>query len=274
MDMVRGGKAVAFALAATLATGGLAGELHAELCPHGCPAGAPRTNDVVVREIYVLSSNDTTKFADWVAYRVTAGSIGRTAQRRWKADPALAGDETLEPDDYRGANAALGTDRGHQAPLASFTGTDAWETTNYLSNITPQRSALNQGPWRGLEEAVRSLARDRAGAGVHVMTGPFYERNMGVLPGADEAHVVPSGYWKIVAAVDGGGIRVAAFGFGQDTPRDASHCDADKALSVREVERRTGLDFFHALGPDDQRRLEAGTGDLYGDLGCSGSGSG
>ena len=272
--MAKGGKAVAFALASTLATGGLASELHAELCPHGCPAGAPRTNDVLVREIYVLSSNDTTKFADWVAYRVTADSIGRTAQRRWKADPALARDETLEPDDYRGANAALGSDRGHQAPLASFTGTDAWGTTNYLSNITPQRSALNQGPWRGLEEAVRSLARDRGGAGVHVMTGPLYEASMAVLPGADEAHIVPSGYWKIVVAADGKGIRVAAFAFGQDTPRDASHCDADKALSVREVERRTGLDFFHGLGPDDQRRLEAGTGDLYGDLGCSGFDSG
>ena len=34
---------------------------------------------------------------------------------------------TLEPADYRVANAALQTDRGHQAPLASFTGTDHWQ---------------------------------------------------------------------------------------------------------------------------------------------------
>ncbi|MYE81132.1 MAG: DNA/RNA non-specific endonuclease [Gammaproteobacteria bacterium] len=254
-----------------LATAASAEELHSSLCPYGCPAGAPRTNDVVVREIYVLSSNDTTKLADWVGYRVTADSIGPTAQRRWRTDPALGGAETLEPDDYRDANAELGTDRGHQAPLASFTGTDAWETTNYLSNITPQRSALNQGAWRRLEDAVRSLARSRGGAGVHVTTGPLYERNMGVLPGADEAHVVPSGYWKIVATDDRGGIRVAAFAFGQDTPRNASHCDADKRVSVSEVERRSGLDFFHALDPEDQRRLENGPGNLYEDLGCSGS---
>lgn len=274
MKVARRGGAVAFALASTLGPHGLASELHADVCPYGCPAGAPPTNDVVVREIYVLSSNDTTKFADWVAYRVAAHTIGPTAERRWRADPALAGTETLEPDDYRGAHAALGTDRGHQAPLASFTGTAAWETTNYLSNITPQKSALNRGAWARLEDAVRSLARDRGSAGVHVMTGPLYEAGMAVLPGADEAHVVPSGYWKIVAALDGGGIRAAAFAFGQDSSRDASHCDADKAVSVREVERRTGLDFFHGLDPDDQRRLESRVGDLYRDLGCGASDAG
>ena len=42
-----------------LATAAWAGELYSSLCPYGCPASAPRTNDVVVREIYVLSSNDT-----------------------------------------------------------------------------------------------------------------------------------------------------------------------------------------------------------------------
>ena len=113
---------------------------------------------MVVRSIYVLSSNDTTKLADWVAYRVTEETIGATAARRWKADPALADAETLEPDDYRDANAAHGTHRGHQAPLASFTSTADWETRNYLSNITPQKSDLNQGPWKGLENAVRDFA--------------------------------------------------------------------------------------------------------------------
>ena len=98
-----------------LATAASAEEPHSCPCPHGCPAGAPRTNDVVVREIYVVSSNDTTKFDDCVGYRVTADWIGPMAQRRWRMDPAV----TIEPDDYRGVNAELGTDRGHHAPLSS-----------------------------------------------------------------------------------------------------------------------------------------------------------
>ena len=105
MSTVRTALAAGFWMLATVAP---AEELHSWLCPYGCPAGAPRTNDVVVREIYVLSSNDTTKFADWVGYRVTADSIGPTAERRWRTDPALAAAETLEPDDHRGAHAELG----------------------------------------------------------------------------------------------------------------------------------------------------------------------
>ena len=162
---------------AALSTPVDAQELHADLCLHGCPSGGPITNDIVIRDIYVLSSNDATKFADWVAYRVTASTIGPTAERVWKSDPWLAEGVTLEPNDYRGAFAALNTDRGHQAPLASFTSTEHWETTNYLSNITPQKSALNRGPWLRLEEAVRKLARAVPGA-VYVITDPLHERGM------------------------------------------------------------------------------------------------
>ena len=122
------------------------------------------------------SSAPTTRFADWVAYRITKRSIGPTAARVWKPDPWLADNETLEPEDYRGAFAALKTDRGHQAPLASFTSTPTWEATNYLSNITPQKSALNRGAWVKLESSVRSLARSPDTDAVYVMTGPLSER--------------------------------------------------------------------------------------------------
>ena len=181
---------VAFVIAATP---GAAQEVHSSLCFNGCPTGTPPTNDLIIRDIYILSSNDETKFADWVAYNVTLATIGRTARRNFRADPLLDQDETLEPGDYRGANAAIGTDRGHQVPLASFTGTPHWEDTNYLSNITPQRSPLNQGPWRELEEAARDVARDPDIDVVFVMTGPLFERAMDPLPNADEPHSVPSG---------------------------------------------------------------------------------
>ena len=258
--------AVVVACAGAVAAG--AAELHIRHCLHGCPAGAPATNDVVVRPIYVLSSNDATKFADWVAYRVTRATIGPTAERRWRADPVLAEAETLERDDYRDANRVLGTDRGHQAPLASFTGTPHWEATNLLSNVTPQRSALNRGPWARLEAAVRELAWSRDSAGVHVATGPLYEREMPPMPGADESHAVPSGYWKIVAVQGAGGVRAAGFVFDQDTPAAAGHCGEAQQATVREIERRTGLDFFHGLTRNRQDAIEATRPALLKELGC------
>ena len=240
-------------------------EIHTFHCLHGCPMGASATNDLVVREIYTLSSNDRTKFADWVAYRVTPDSVGPSGARRWQADPWLDWNETLEERDYEGAPVALGIDRGHQAPLAAFSGTAFAADTNILSNITPQASALNQASWQRLEAQERRFVQGRAGEGrgavrLYVLTGPLYERPMPAMPmpAGYRRHRVPSGYWKVLATEDG---RMSAFIFDQDTLRSANHCDHRAALL--EVEIRADLNLFPRL---DQR----GFTPLDVDLGCGG----
>lgn len=241
--------------AATAPGAVLPAEVHTKHTPYGLPVGTPATNDLVVRDVYALSSNDATKFADWVAFRVDAETIEaeESTSRQWRPDPWLDDAETLEPGDYRGAYDALGVDRGHQAPLATLRGTGAWEETNYLSNITPQRSALNQGPWRLLEERVRDLIGAYEAA--YVATGPLYERTMPSLPGADEGHRVPSGYWQVVLVEGEGGLRAAAFVMDQDTPRSAPVLDG--LTTIDEVERRSGLDLFAALPDAAEAGLES-----------------
>lgn len=256
-------------LSCALVTPAAAQEIHAPHCLHGCPSGSPATNDLIFRDIYILSSNDLTKFADWVAYKVTKQTIGATAERNWKADPYLAEQETLEPDDYDRAHATLRTDRGHQVPLASFTGTEHWEDTNFLSNITPQKSDLNQGVWVKLESAERNLAQSAGVDAVYVMSGTLYEHNTERLPEADEVHMVPSGYWKIVATETDGRIETAAFIFEQDTERRADLCNPDFITSVRTIEERTGLTFFHALDPDRQEAIKTSPANLLPGLGCA-----
>ena len=221
------------------------------MCLYGCPDGTPETNVSVERAIYALSSNGKTKFADWVAYRVVEDQFGPSRNRSWRADPDIPPEQTLEPDDYKGAHAALGTDRGHQAPLATFAGTSDWQQTNYLSNITPQRSDLNQGSWVGLENAERELVRSGDVAVLFVLTGPLYEREFGVLPGADEPHIIPSGYWKVLYVPDGKiGVQAVSFIFEQETPRDADYCD--HIVVLNEVEERSGLDLFPEFGSETQ----------------------
>lgn len=217
------------------------GELHTFHCLHGCPIGAPGIDDIVVREIYTLASNDLTKMADWVAYRVTPASIGPSGTRRWSADPWLSPEETLEPDDYDGAPRALGIDRGHQAPLAAFSGTPFAADTNMLSNITPQGAGLNQAAWQRLEARENDLAKS-ANIAVYVVTGPLFERVMPAMPAADERHRVPSGYWKVAATQDG---RMAAFVMDTAAARSLDHCAA--RVSLEEVELRARLGFFPHL---------------------------
>jgi endonuclease G len=241
-------------------------EIHSKHCLLGCPSGGPPSNDLIVRDIYILSSNDSTKFADWAAYRVTIETIGSTKPRTWKADPLLSDGETLEPEDYRGAHQELEVDHGHEVPLASFTATPDWEETNYLSNITPQKSDLNQGAWARLEDAERDLARDSNIPGVYVMTGPLYEREMPRLPNADEEHRVPSGYWKIIAIAGQQNVQAAAFVFDQDTPKSSDFCS--HLSTIRDIENRIHLDFFHKLDRAEQDALETGRPILAPVLGC------
>lgn len=234
---------------------GAQSELHTFHCLHGCPVGAPATNDTIVREIYTLSSDDITKLADWVAYRVTPASIGPSDARERQPDPWLGSNETLAPRDYDGASAALHIDRGHQAPLASFSGTSFASDTNFLSNITPQASALNQCPWVRIEDQETALAK-RLNTAVYVLTGPLYERLMKPLPNVQTVHRVPSGYWKVVALSDG---RMSGFIFDQSTERRKEYCGA--RVGLREIVLRSRLVLF----PDNDA---AATGGLDHEIGC------
>ncbi|UCE26769.1 MAG: DNA/RNA non-specific endonuclease [Candidatus Coatesbacteria bacterium] len=245
-------------------------EIHCKHFFYGYPLGTPETNDLIIRDIYALSSNDDRKFADWVAYRFDVDTVEGDAPmyRIWESDPWLDKDERLEtrPDDYDGAYDAFGYERGYQAPQASFKGVfDRWETM-YYSNVTPRKSDLNQGPWKRLEERVRDLAansviyisgRDILYGCVYVMTGPLYENPMPQLPGADEPHTVPSGFWKIVAIQPEFGyaaISVAGFIFDQDAPADADVLD--HLVTVDEIEERSGLDFMRELPDDVEDEIE------------------
>jgi len=131
---------------------------------------------------------------------------------------------------------------------------------DYYSNIIPQRSAMNQGPWGRMEDAVRALVLRRAvlppdRAPVWVVTGPLYERDMPRLPNADEPHTVPSALWQIVAVQEtGGGVTAVAFLFDQDTPR--ADLPLAHVVAIDEVERRSGLDLFRLLPDAVETALE------------------
>jgi len=253
-------------------------EVHCKHFFFGYPKGTPETNDLIIRDIYALSSNDETKFADWVAFRLTPQEVvgAETLRRVWEKDPWLEDGETLYPADFEGLS-AIKCDRGHQAPLASFKGTREWQDTNYMSNITPQHAALNEGAWKTLEEEERRLVE--GGNILYVMTGPVYKRGGGKerLPHCRKAYRIPDGYWRILgfyydpecesdipavtalSADEAGGsasqrILLAAFFFPQDTPRDAKFWDY--FCRVDDIEKMTGLDFLNELPEDDQAKIE------------------
>ena len=233
---------VAFIFCASIGQSALADESEGTHCLEGCPVGKNVDGKPIQRSIYTLMNNAETKLADWVAYRVISKNFDcdKSTKRNWKRDPDLNRQETLIPKEYDEANVTLSVDRGHQAPLGSFKCHADAQMTNYLSNITPQFSKLNQGSWKKLEAAVRKLSE--SGTDVWVITGPLYEWPMAKLPSPKKIHAVPSAYWKIVAVLKDSVLRSSAFYFYQDTPKRAVYCDHMKTIDF--IEEKTGLDFF------------------------------
>lgn len=234
-------------------------------CSEGCPSGGgPLTLN---RQAYTLNNNASTKFANWVAYRITKSTPASGRPRNWQTDPDIPAGETLDPVDYNGANVALKVDRGHQANLASMAGVADWQTLNYLSNITPQKSDLNQGPWAHLEDQERKLSQDATVDEVYVMTGPLYEKFIGTLPGTNKVHTIPSGYWKIVSVgkspQDG---LYASFIMNQEAPKGANFCDY--RATVEQIEQRSGLTFWSELPQAVQVALKSKQGQLPQRIGC------
>lgn len=236
-------------------------------CLVGCPTGG--SSQTIIRNVYTLNNNSDTKFANWVAYKVTKNSQASKHKRQWAQDPDLPSSDTLAPADYTGANQKLAVDRGHQAPLSSLAGNVDSKALNYLSNITPQKAILNQGAWAKLEDKERALANDLNVTAVYSVTGPLFERNIGTLP-AKPSVAIPSGYWKIIfigTSPDKG--QYAAFLMDQNAGKSANFCDYQVTVNTIEAKTNPQLTIWPNLPTDIAQIIKSQEGTLAKTLGCN-----
>ena len=192
---------------------------------------------------YVSSYNTETLIPDWVAYELTReetrGKATR-ADKNFSMDLSFKGKQAMR-EDYMGS----GWTRGHMAPAGDFFWSDeAMEETFYFMNICPQREELNNKDWQYLEKQVREWA-NRYGK-VWVVSGPIIGENIYGTIGRDRV-VVPDAFFKAVMVHDGRCYQSIAFVMGNDAER---YWLQDCALTIDELEERTGIDFYPAL-PDD-----------------------
>lgn len=235
-------------------------------CEVGCPTGG--SAQTLIREVYTLNNNSSTKFANWVAYKITRTSLASNRARNWKQDPDLPASDTLAPTAYQNANKALAVDRGHQAPLASLGGAADWQALNYLSNITPQKAALNQGAWSRLEDQERALANRSDVSAVYSVTGPIFEKTGTVLPARPDV-IIPDAFWKVIfigTSPDTG--KYAAFLLKQSTPKNASFCDYQVTVNAIEQKTNPKLTLWSALPKNIAERVKNQKGTLAQEMGC------
>ena len=206
------------------------------------------TDYIVEYEGYISSYNVLTKTPEWVAYELTKDETYGDAIREGKF---FSPDERVplpQPDDYdyRGS----GWTRGHLAPAADFRWSDdaMWDTFHF-TNCCPQDKDLNEGMWNTLEKKCRTWARKHGS--VYIVTGPLVGDNRYGTIG-DNNVVVPDAFFKAVLTNDGKRWHTIAFVMqNRSYNENMQKC----AMSVDELEKLTGFDFFAAL--DDTLEAEA-----------------
>jgi endonuclease G, mitochondrial len=133
---------------------------------------------------------------------------------------------------------------------------------NFMSNIAPQfHNRFNGSP--GLWYRLETIERTRlmpSGRPFHVIAGTIF--------GPDPERVGPRGdigvpdmFYRILVTEEG----VVPFLFVHLRRLDPAGCELDAGLeacivTIADIERLTGADFLHALGAEEEERLEIGDG--------------
>ena len=196
----------------------------------------------IVRHLgYTLAYDEGHEQAQWVAYVLTRekanGTVPRKGNDRFFPDTTVA-TGTATPRDYNGS----GYSRGHLAPAADMKwSVQAMRESFLMSNISPQTAAFNDGIWHRAEKLVRRWA-DKYDS-ILVVTGPVLEQDLPQFTGRDGTRIsIPRRFYKVVYdPVRRMGIALII-----------DHCDSDRppvsfAVTIDDVERATGIDFFPGI---------------------------
>ena len=207
----------------------------------GIPKGV--SNQVLNYKAIRVNYNPSLRIPNCVAYELTATMVDMSdaPDHENRRNYNYAKDANVKncPEnwEYRGS----GYSRGHMAPAMDM----RWDKTTmtqcfYMTNMCPQDTKLNNDDWRVLEEKVHRWAkRDKR---LLVYTGPIMGSSTKKIGKNKQNIAVPDAFFKVVYAPDKG--RAIAFIYeNRPCPGNISKY----AVTVAEVERRTGLTFSSTI---------------------------
>lgn len=218
----------------------------------GWPTGAAGTP--LCRAGYAVLHDNAKKIPAWSAYRLTAAKatacMPRTDNFRPDEEVPIHGRAQLA--DYKNS----GYDRGHIVPAGDMQwSAEAMSQSFLLSNMAPQLGSFNRGIWKQLETRVRIWARDRGE--VLVIDGPYYEGDQFTI-GPNQV-AVPQGFFKLVLDPRTKETQAFLLPHGKIPSRNLPLY----RISIREIERRTGLNFHPSLSGVEQDEIESVVSDTW-----------
>ena len=215
--------------------------------------GAPAPNDIKVlnRGEFMIGWSPSLRHPVWAAYHVVRDARFDALKRpNFQKDRSVASSPAA--NDY----ARSGYDRGHLVPnraIVTRYGPDEQEKTFLMTNIAPQRPALNRGPWREMEQRISDLWTARYGE-IWVIVGA-------VSPTGNRTKLenttidVPEQYYMLIAAQDTEGVRALAVLLPQTA--EVNDFPVHNIVTIKELETATGLEFFPDMPKFLARPLKA-----------------
>jgi endonuclease G len=226
--------------------------------PSGATPDVNQPHNYLMEKLnYVLAYDRDRGEPIWTSWHLSAADLGSAPrQNDFRADTTLpAGWYQVQSTDYTNS----GYTRGHMTPSADRTATIADNSAVFLmTNMIPQTSANNGGPWNDLEIYSRSLAT--AGAELYIISGG--SGNLGTF--ANGHVVIPNQTWKVIIVIPSGDNDVSRVNTATRTIAvimpNTTTVNADwrsYRVSVDQVEALTGFDFFSNVPVPIQNVIEA-----------------
>jgi endonuclease G len=199
--------------------------------------------DIYCHTYYCLSYVEKYEQAEWVAYPLSKSSLQKPNVPRtdYFDDDLSILTKSSTFYDYKSS----GYTKGHLAPAADMAfSEEAMKECFLMSNMSPQLRAFNGGVWRELEEQTRDWAYNNNS--VYIVTGPILDSSTSM---TIKGIGIPSAFYKIILDLEEPEVKAIAFVI----PHEKSIRPLqDYAVSIAEVEKQTGIDFFPIILNDNQ----------------------
>ena len=233
------------------------------------PALRNGANDVFVTHYTTFNGQKVTSFSmeydkskkhsRWIAFRFDNQTKQQNVSRSdepFDADPAIGSQYQRVQADF----GKQGYDRGHLCASADrLYSREVNEQTFYYTNMSPQRNKFNTGIWLTLEGQVQSWGRSCTSSDtLYVVKGGTIDKEdqiRGYISN-DHSKPIPRYYYMALLFKKGDSFKAIAFWMEHtDSPKSTKL--VDYALSIDELEEKTGIDFFPSLNDNLENALEA-----------------
>lgn len=201
---------------------------------------------------FTISYNTATLCPNYVAWKLTKERIYGKAKRtnNFLPDARINKKRQVETTDYTRS----GYDRGHMCPAGDCKSNEYMMEESFLmTNICPQNGNLNSGDWKELEELCRQWVKDYSD--LYIACGPIFDnKDSKKIGNRKNIRIsVPDRFYKVILMM---GHQPKALGF--IFPNSSTNKDIrEYAMSVDEVEKITGIDFYPALDDNIENKIEA-----------------